>query len=371
MNSPVSLSLCRDYEDDRVADAVSKCLEGIGSLESLFPQGRKVLVKPNLLSPRPPEEGVTTHPSIVRAVINLAREKGCVVSIGDSHGGYERKTGEVWEKTGMKKVSEDTGAPLVNFEAAGAVLRRIKGKDYAISKVVLESDLIINLPRMKTHIVTTLTNGVKNMFGCVPGFRKATYHRDLHSVSGMSNMLVDVCQITAPHLTLMDAVVSMDGNGPAGGRLRDTGFIAASRSPYALDVGVANLISVGEKRIPTVSVAGERGLGPRGFTDLQFVGDDPGACRVKDFKLPIGGELPPLLSAVVGRAMWVRPRVDPSKCTACEDCVKNCPVSAIEMHGGLPRIDLKRCISCFCCQEMCRSDALIPFRSRHLRLIQR
>ena len=371
MNSPISLATCRDYEQERVTDSVTRCLESLGGLDSIFPRGKRVLVKPNMLSPRPPDQGVTTHPSVVRAVVDLAVRNGCVVSIGDSHGGYERKTEEVWEKTGMKQVSLDTGVPLVNFEAAGAQLKRIKGREYAISSAVLESDLVVNLPRMKTHIVTTLTNAVKNVFGCVPGFRKATYHRDLHSVSGMSSMLVDVCQIVSPQLTLMDAIVSMDGNGPAAGRLRETGFIAASRSPYSLDLGVAKLISVGESRVPTVSVARERGLGPQGFNDLDFVGDDPDTCSVADYKLPIGGELPPLLSAVVGRAMWVRPRVDSSRCTACEDCIKNCPVSAIEMHGGLPRIGLKQCISCFCCQEMCPSGALVPLRSRHLRFIQR
>jgi len=371
MDNTVSLAVCRDYNEERVFDAVARCFEGIGGVDAVFVKGKKVLVKPNLLSPRPPEEGVTTHPSLIRAVVRLAREKGCAVIIGDSHGGYERKTEHVWETTGMKGVAEETGVPLVNFEAAGARLRRINGKIYPISAAVLDSDVIVNLPRMKTHVVTTITNAVKNMFGCVPGFRKATYHRDLHSVSSMSAMLVDVCQITSPRVTVMDAVISMDGNGPAAGRLRDTGFIAASRSPYALDLAVAKLVVTGENRVPTTVIAKRRGLAPRGFKSLEFTGDDPDACRAADFRLPRGGELPSLLSAVVGRAIWVRPRIDPSLCTSCEECVANCPVRAIEMHGGLPRIDLKHCISCFCCQEMCPSSAIVPLRSRQLRLIQR
>jgi uncharacterized protein (DUF362 family)/Pyruvate/2-oxoacid:ferredoxin oxidoreductase delta subunit len=371
MDDVICLAVCKDYDEDRVADAVAKCLEATKGTESLFTKGRKILVKPNLLSPRTPEEGVTTHPSLVRAVVRLALLKGCRVSIGDNHGGYERRTEEVWEKTGMRRVAEETGAHLVNFEASGARLKRINGRSYPISAAVLESDVIVNLPRMKTHMVTTLTGAVKNMFGCVPGFRKAAYHRDLHSVRSLSSVFVDVCQITSPQVTLLDGVISMDGNGPAAGRLRDTGFIAASESPYALDMGIADLAGAGEDRLPTVAVARRRGLGPGGLKNLTYAGDDPSACRVGDFMLPRGGELPPILSAVVGRAIWVRPRVDRSKCTLCEECVKNCPVGAIEMHGGLPRIDLKQCISCFCCQEMCPAGAIVPLRSHQLRLIQR
>lgn len=371
MDSVVSLAICKDYEEERVADAVARSLAQIESIDSLFSEGKKVLLKPNLLSPRPPEQGVTTHPSIVRAVVRIARKNGCTVSVGDSHGGYERKTEEVWEKTQMRSLSEELGVPLVNFESSGAELRSVNGRKYPISGATLAHDLIVNLPRMKTHIVTTLTNAVKNVFGCVPGFTKATYHRDLHSVASMSKMLVDVCQIISPEITVMDAVVSMDGNGPAAGRLRETGFIAASRSPYALDLAVANLISVRESQIPTVVIAARRGLGPRRFKELEFVGDDPGLCEVTDFRVPRGGELPPILSAVVGRALWVRPRIKYSACTSCEECVANCPVSAIEMHGGMPRIDLKLCISCFCCQEMCPANAIVPLRSRNLKLIQR
>jgi uncharacterized protein (DUF362 family)/Pyruvate/2-oxoacid:ferredoxin oxidoreductase delta subunit len=371
MDKTVSLAVCRDYDEKRVADAVARCFEGLGGADAVLISGKKVLVKPNLLSPRPPEDGVTTHPSLVKAVVLLAREKGCEVVIGDSHGGYERKTEHVWEKTGVKRVAEETGASLVNFEAAGATLRKVNGRTYAISAAVLESDVIVNLPRMKTHMVTTITNAVKNMFGCIPGFRKAIYHRDLHSVSSLSSMLVDVCQIVSPQVTVMDAVISMDGNGPAAGRLRETGFIAASRSPYALDVAVADLVAAGERRIPTNVIARRRGLSPRGLRSLELAGDDPDTCRVMDFRLPRGGELPPLLSAVVGRVIWVRPRVDPALCTSCEECVANCPVDAIEMHGGLPRIDLKHCISCFCCQEMCPARAIVPLRSRQLKLIQR
>lgn len=371
MSNVVSIAKCKDYEAERVADTAAYCLESLHGIDSILTKGRKVLIKPNLLSPRPPGEGVTTHPSVVQAVADIAMEKGCNVEIGDSHGGYERKTLEVWEKTGMKRVSEKTGIPLVNFEASGAQMRAVDGREYPISKAVLECDVLISLPRLKTHMLTGVTGGVKNMFGCVPGFRKATYHRDLHSLKRFCRMLVDVCQICAPHITLMDAIVSMDGNGPAAGRLRDSGLLMASLSPYALDMGIARLTSVEKRRIPTLDIAKRRGLGPGSTEEVEFVGDEPSECRIRNFRVPRGGELPPILAAVVGRALWVRPRIDHSKCTSCGDCVKDCPVSAVEMQGGLPRIDLSRCLSCFCCQEMCPSGAISPIKSRHLQLFQR
>lgn len=371
MSNVVSLAKCKDYEPERVADAMAQCLEGLSEIDSVLTEGKRVLVKPNLLSPTAPEQGITTHPSLVQAVVNFARNKGCLVKVGDSHGGYERKTEEVWDKTGMKSVAEKTEVPLVNFEACGAHMRNINGREYPVSNAVLDCDVLINLPRLKTHIITTLTGAVKNMFGCVPGFRKASYHRDLHSVRTFSEMLVDICQLVTPHITIMDAIVSMDGNGPAAGRLRDSGLLLASLSPYALDAGIATLVSAGERRIPTLGIARTRGLGPQGLKRVEFVGADPSECRIDRFKLPRGGELPPILAAVVGRALWVRPRINLAKCTSCGDCAENCPVKAIGMESKFPVIDLRRCVSCFCCQEMCPSAAISPIRSRHLKLYQR
>jgi len=367
----VSLAKCKDYEAERVADAVAYCLDCIDETNSILTEGKRVLIKPNLLSPRPPDEGVTTHPSVVKAVVDFVRKKGCQVRIGDSHGGYERKTEEVWEKTGMKSVSERTGAPLVNFEASGVCMKAVNGRKYPLSRAVFESDVLISLPRLKTHIVTGLTGAVKNMFGCVPGFRKAAYHRDIHSLERFCGMLVDVCQIVTPHITLMDTIISMDGNGPAGGRLRDSGLLIASLSPYTLDMGIAWLTSVEKRRVPTLAIAKRRGLGPASAREIEFAGSEPSECRIDDFRVPRGGELPPLLAAVVGRALWVRPRIDYSKCTSCGDCVKDCPVSAVKMQGDYPVIDLRRCFSCFCCQEMCAEGAISPIRSRHLKLLHR
>jgi uncharacterized protein (DUF362 family)/Pyruvate/2-oxoacid:ferredoxin oxidoreductase delta subunit len=371
MDSLVSVVSCADYDEGRVADSISRCIDNLGGLGPFFTESKGVLVKPNLLSPNPPEKGITTHPSLVKAVSAILKEKGCRVSIGDSHGGYERRTEELWAKTGMKRAAEEAGVPLVNFEARGAVMRKIGHREYPLSRAVCDTDLLVSLPRLKTHIVTALTGAVKNTFGCVPGFRKATYHRDTHTVREFSELLVDVCQLSAPALTIMDAVVSMDGNGPAAGRLRNTGMILASRSPYALDMAASFLISAEENSIPTVRIAKRRGLGPNRTKKIEFVGDDPYRLRIRDFGVPRGGDLPPVLASVVGRALWVRPRIDPSKCTACGDCVRDCPVGAVRVVSDRAVIDLRRCISCFCCQEMCPGSAISAMKSRHLRLLRR
>ncbi len=371
MDNLVSVVSCPDYDEGRVADSIARCIESLGGLGPSFSDSKSVLVKPNLLSPNPPEKGITTHPSLAKAVSTVLKDRGCSVSIGDSHGGYERKTEEVWEKTGMRRAAEETGVPLVNFEASGATVRKIGHREYPLSRAVCDADLIVNLPKLKTHMVTALTAAVKNTFGCVPGFRKATYHRDIHTVRDFSSMLVDVCQLCSPALTVMDAITSMDGNGPAAGRLRNTGMIIASRSPYALDMAVCFLTSSDERTIPTVRIAGERRIGPRRASEIEFVGHDPYRLRIKDYSVPHGGDLPPMLAAVVGRALWVRPRIDTSRCTACGDCVKNCPVEAVNLAGDRAVIDMHRCVSCFCCQEMCPDSAISAMKSRHLRLIRR
>ena len=208
----VSLVRCRNYDGKLVQDAVARALEDVPGANDLLRSGARVLLKPNLISSSdPPERAVNTHPEFVRAVAGYCARRGCSVLIGDSCGSMTPgSTRRALEVTGLDRVAADTGAEMVNFDLApavtvaipsGRVLRRIR-----LCRVVQEVDVIITLPKFKTHGLTLLTGAVKNQFGCVPGRAKKDTHLAAPKPATMAQALVDIFSVARPHLAVMDAI---------------------------------------------------------------------------------------------------------------------------------------------------------------------
>src|SRR3990172_5856481 len=215
MKSSVSIVKVHSYNEEEVWIGLRKSIDLIGGIKNFVKNGDRVLLKPNLLYGKPPEKAVTTHPSIVRGMVEIVREAGGVPSIGDSPG--MESLGKAAEKSGIKRVADETGCPLVEFNHP--VLPK-KGTDQffkqlEIDRSVLEADVIINLPKWKTHGQMLLTLGVKNLFGCIPGPRKALWHLKAGQDQKLfARMLIDVYLTVRPALTILDGIVGMDGNGP-------------------------------------------------------------------------------------------------------------------------------------------------------------
>lgn len=164
----VSITKCSSYNLEEVQKAVVECVDAIGA-SSIIKPGDKVLIKPNMLQGKSPDEAITTHPSVVEAVVNMVKDAGAIPMIGDSPGGPARGMESFWDVTGFLDVSERTNAKLVNFEKTGSYERTRNNIDYRIAKKVIDADLVINLPKIKTHGITIFTCAVKNMYGVVPG----------------------------------------------------------------------------------------------------------------------------------------------------------------------------------------------------------
>jgi len=170
----VVIERCDSYSAGVVRRAVDKALgTALGNAGDSV-NGERVLLKPNLLSAREPDRCITTHPSVVGAVIDYFQDRGATVCVGDSPAGALRGISRVWENTGLLDAACSRGATMVNFDAGGWVLKSVRGRPYAIARAVTDFDRIVSLPKFKTHILTVLTAGIKNMFGCVPGFRKSS-----------------------------------------------------------------------------------------------------------------------------------------------------------------------------------------------------
>lgn len=362
MNPCVAIVRCEKYEKEKVVEAVHQSLSLLGGIGKFVKTKQKVLLKPNMLSARTPERGVTTHPHVLEAVVREVQSVGGEVFIGDSPSGALKGVKRCWENTGFRQVAEDTGSRLVNFEAGGTIQKEINGNRYHLTRTVFESDVVINLPKFKTHGFTLYTGAIKNLFGTLPGFQKAIFHKTFPHPEHFSKVLVDIYGLVKPALTVMDAIVGMEGNGPATGKIRGTGLIMASPDGVALDAAAAAIMGFKDGEVDATRIAGERGLGQSDLKSIEIAGENLESVRFRDFELPSNHLMklvPTFLVRWLGRFIWVRPRANLDLCTGCGMCVRSCPVNAIRMVGGRPVTDYEACINCLCCNESCPENAVV------------
>ncbi|MBN1164411.1 MAG: DUF362 domain-containing protein [Candidatus Krumholzibacteriota bacterium] len=329
-------------------------------MRSLVLPGQKVLIKPNLLSAKDPSRAITTHPVILEAIGEEVRRAGGIPSIGDSPGGAIRGIDRVWENTGMKDLSRRTGMRLVNFEASGS--REIKTGRYSffVAAPVEETDVIINAAKLKTHSLTLLTCGIKNMFGVIPGFRKAEMHKLYPKPEEFAQMLVQLYRSVTPQLTIVDAVVAMQGNGPSAGEPRPVGLLAAGKDAVAVDAVMGRLIGFALDQVDTTRIAARENLGEARMENIDITGDGAGV-RPENFSLPSnrGARLIPRpLVRLVTPLVWLKLVINPGRCVGCGFCSESCPVDAIPAEGEIFRINAKDCIQCMCCHELCPENAI-------------
>lgn len=375
MFGPVSLARCRSYDQNEVASALAAVLAPLGGMAAFVEPGMRVLVKPNLLSARPPERAVTTHPAVVRGVVEAVQGCGGVPVIGDSPGGENTPSSydALLKATGMMGVIEETGCEYVYFDDEGVTLPSPGGRvfrRFTVARAVADADAVICLPKLKTHQLTAYSGAVKVLYGCIPGIAKAAYH--LHAGQDrevFSDLLLDLHAAVRPSLSVMDAVVGMEGKGPQSGDPRQIGLIAASASCTALDYAAVLAVGLDPLSVPTVARAAARGEGPAGLSDLLLHGPPLDEVRVADF-VPAPSSPPSLPSFVTqfgGRLVAARPVIDLERCVGCGTCAAVCPPHAIEfVQGAIPSIDEKECIRCFCCQELCPEGAVEVVRP-HIR----
>ncbi len=319
-------------------------------------------MKPNLLAAKEPARAITTHPAVIEVVVRMLLDLGARVTIGDSPAGAVKGLQRYWDNTGLSEVARRTGAQLVAFETGGVQERVVRGLRYYISRYVLEADVLINLPKLKTHGLTLYTGAVKNLFGTVPGLRKSEYHKQAPHPEDFAQVLVDIYSVVRPHLHIADGIVGQEGNGPSSGTVRPIGVLLASTDGVALDVVGAAIMGFDPEEIDTTRIASERGLGVGRLQQIQLLGAQLDSLRLPDFVLPSNRLIklvPRWLMLLGARLIWVRPRAIRETCKRCGVCQSNCPVGAISTDpDGYPIMDYSRCIKCMCCDEGCPHQAI-------------
>ncbi len=375
----VYVARCPDYRPGTVERALYESLQAVTSEGSLIKAGQRVVLKANLLQGQPPEKAITTHPAIVAAVARWVREAGATPIIADSPGGLfnRRALSKVYQVTGMLAAAEEARAVLNDdFRTVRVSCPECRAaKSFHALRAVVEADAIINLPKFKTHGLVQFTGSIKNLFGTVPGVTKGRYHARFPTVETFSAMLVDILEYCKPVLTVMDAIVGMEGDGPSGGNPRHVGLLLAGTDPVAVDVVAATIAGMAPLSVPPIAAAARRGLTSARVKDIEILGSPVDSVKVAGFRRPRTGVehtrmIPRPVPAWVTDQLLASPQAGPG-CTVCGVCKDNCPVEAITILNGRAHMDLERCIRCYCCHELCPADAVELHRSLLSRVLSR
>lgn len=364
--SVISVKHADSYDSELLYNVVCEHFSALGVDSELKP-GMKVLLKPNLLLGREPSKAVTTHPALITAVARRLIELGISdITLADSPGGlYTRAAlGSVYSACQLNGLGY--GIRLNdNFEwTSTPTPDGFVSRSFNIINPILEADYIINLPKLKTHGMTTISAGIKNLFGAVPGLQKPELHYKFPDESDFANMLVELSLVVKPNITIVDAVDGMEGNGPSGGTVRHTGLTFASRDVYSQDWLLAEFIGLQPEKIDMLRIAEQRGL----ISPSEIVTTGDALPEIEPFTLPESKALdfttyvPKFLRRpahfVVGKLLKAKPKVNAKLCIGCGKCAESCPPQIIEIRDKKAKMNLKNCISCFCCQEMCPVNAI-------------
>jgi uncharacterized protein (DUF362 family)/Pyruvate/2-oxoacid:ferredoxin oxidoreductase delta subunit len=317
----------------------------------------KVLIKPNLLISKTPEKAVTTHPAIIQALAELLKDHSCDISVGDSPG--FGSTEKVLNISGIMDVIKQLELTIATF--THNIIKQSDGispyREFLFGDDPEGYDIVINVPKLKTHGMMGMTLGVKNTFGFIHAFEKARWHlRAGHDRSLFASILIDIHRIVKPSVTILDGIIGMDGDGPSSGRPRNLGILGVSKNAFILDDCIEKLVHLPHST-PITHLAGKHGLLP----DYEVV-TGSSVPEIDDFLMPntmdTDWNIPLFAKRLLKNVFTKKPKIHKTTCKACGVCIKVCPANALSIHENGPVFDYALCIRCYCCQEMCPEGAI-------------
>jgi len=376
--------LCRvkDYDPFLVRTALSGAFRLL-DVKGCFQPGEKILVKPNLLSAVSPERAVTPHPVVFAALAEALTGMDLTLSYGDSPAMSQPAAAA--RMAGLSEIADRMGIAQADFSTSTSIRfsQGVHFKEAPIAAGVLAADGLVNLCKLKTHALTGMTGAIKNLYGIIVGPRKAQLHVQYPDLQSFAYMLSDLNREFPPRLTVMDAVVAMEGNGPMNGNPRSCGWLIIGFDPVAIDTVGAVIMGYDPDELTILKTAQKAGLGLADPGTIRIAlfdattGETTGQGSLRDYSsqltMPdfvrpaVSRSLMTLATKVAGplikRHVMERPVIRPEVCTRCGQCVQACPVDpkalSQKQPGAVPVYQYDRCIRCYCCQEICPAGSII------------
>jgi uncharacterized protein (DUF362 family) len=283
-NPTVTLIRCTDYSEENISEAISRSFELLGGLEKFVKSGDTVLLKPNFIAPRRRRYATQTDPAVIIETAKLIKDFGAKPFVGDSPAwGDTYNCVKVLE---MEEPLRKLSVPVRQLDKPKWCQIGRRNTKVGISSVALDADVIINMPKFKTHQQLVATFAVKNMFGCVSGKRKALWHFSKgKKESSFCEFLIDIYNFLKPAVTIIDGVTAMDGRGPIRGRARPLGWIIGGTEPMALETICCRLVNIQPDELPILKTARQLGLSYSDEDSIEILGDDFSDNICTDFKL--------------------------------------------------------------------------------------
>jgi uncharacterized protein (DUF362 family) len=282
----VALTRCKDYSAEKVANCLKKQFELLGGLSGFVKSGDTVLIKPNFIAPKSANHATQTHPVVITELAKILLDFGVKPFVADSPAW--QNTFACANKLKLDESLEKLGVPIKQLNTPQKCIIGDGNTNIGISKIALDADVIINLPKFKSHQQLVATFAVKNMFGCVPGKRKPLWHFRLGSNENQfCRFLIDIYRYLNPALTIIDGIMAMDGPGPINGRTRPLGWLIGSTDPIACEILCAKLINKKPDEFPIIRTARQIGFGCSSIEELQITGDDYNDDICTDFEFPV------------------------------------------------------------------------------------
>jgi len=339
----VSIGAPQDFE---------KLLDEIGGLKNFVKPDDRVFIKPNICAPKSYETGTTTNPYLIERLILLLKNITQNIRIGD---GPIPAFGRLSPESSplIYEIAKKYKIDIIDLNNT----ERQKVKTFFIAKPILEADVIINMPVLKSHVRTGITASLKNMMGAVPFRLKHEMHK-----SGLENRIVELTKTIRPHLNIVDATICQEGDGPTNGTPKELGLVILGDNQVAVDGLCCRIMGISPRSIPHIKLAGKEKIGS--ISNVDYIGFK--SEFVSKFKMPFMYKnrfIRFSMEILEGPIIKFFERnngilIDKERCGKCNLCVESCPVSALKMTDAGPIVDNKKCILCLCCHEACLNNAI-------------
>lgn len=291
--STVVLMPCESYEEDIFKVLVANT----DKVKVPDLKGKRVVLKPNMVEYRDEKTPVTTNPAVLKGVIQLCKHLGAGEIIVAEGPGHMRDTEFLLKATGLGAAVKEMDVPFIDLNLDDIVkVKNItafnKLEDFYLPKTIVGADVVISVPKLKTHHWVGVTCSMKNLFGVVPG-RKYGWPKNILHKKGIPNSIIDLQHMVKPAFAIVDAVVAMEGDGPINGTAINTKFLAMSDDLAALDATLVRITEIDPYELSYIKLAGKV-VGNIDPAQIDVVGSTIEALK-KPFKRPITLDKPELL----------------------------------------------------------------------------